>query len=364
MKKIIKLVVFLVGFVGLSLALFLAYMTITAEIPEDVIKLEVENNSQTVLKQGDENNNQTVLKQGDEFSTTIFNIGYGGLDKDQDFFMDGGKGSRSSSEEQTLDNLENMQHFLQETDSDFILIQEIDVKSSRSYHTNQVAMFKEGLKDYGSTFANNYNTQWVPVPILNPMGSVNSGLLSFSKYPIEESTRYQLPGREKWPVQLFELDRAILETKIPVDNGKYLRMVNVHLSAYDKGGKIRAQQVIFLKEYMNEHYKNGDYVVLGGDWNQLLSDIQLEDPNFMEEWPDWLVELPEDFTEGGFQWAVDSTVWTVRDNIQPYVAEENFVTIIDGFLVSPNIEIVDVKGYDLGFEHSDHNPVTTILKLK
>jgi endonuclease/exonuclease/phosphatase family metal-dependent hydrolase len=348
----VKWLVYLVGVVGLSFVLFLGYVTITEEVPKDVIKLEVEDN------------NQKVLEVGEPFSATIFNIGYGGLDQDQDFFMDGGKGSRSSSEEQTLNNLENMLSFLQKVDSDFILIQEIDVKSRRSYDTNQVAMFEEGLSGYGSTFAYNYNTPWVPVPILKPMGYANSGLSSFSKYQIEEATRYQLPGRESWPRQLFELDRAIVETKIPVSNGKYVRMVNVHLSAYDKGGKIRAQQVVFLKKYMNEHYKNGDYVILGGDWNQLLSDVQLNDPAFMKEWPEWLVQLPEDFTDGGFQWAVDSTVWTVRDDVKPYVAGENFVTIIDGFLVSPNIEIVEVKGHDLGFEHSDHNPVTTTLKLK
>ncbi|MEI5909589.1 endonuclease/exonuclease/phosphatase family protein [Bacillus spongiae] len=352
MRKIVKWFVYLIGVLGLSVALFLAYVTITEEVPEDVIKLEIENN------------NQTELKQGVPFSTTIFNIGYGGLDKDQDFFMDGGKGSGASSKEQVLTNIDNMQHFLKKTDSDFILIQEIDVKSKRSFNTNEVDIFTDSLEGYGSTFASNYNTPWVPVPILKPMGHANSGMSSFSKYKIEKSTRYQLPGREKWPVQLFELDRAIVEMKIPVDNGKYLRMVNVHLSAYDEGGKIRAQQVAFLKEYMNEHYNNGDYVVLGGDWNQLLSDVQLTDPKFMKEWPEWLVQLPEDFTEGGFQWAVDSTVWTVRDDVKPYVEGENFVTIIDGFLVSPNIEIVDVKGHDLEFENSDHNPVSTTLKLK
>lgn len=114
-----------------------------------------------------------------------------------------------------------------------------------------------------------------------------------SKYKVEEVTRYQLSGREMWLRQLFEVDRAIVEYKVPVDNGKYLRMVNVHLSAYDKGGNIRKQQVEFLKEYMNKHYKNGDYIVLGGDWNQLLSDVRLKDPKFKEERPEWLVQLLE-----------------------------------------------------------------------
>ena len=56
---------------------FLAYMTLTKEQPADVISLQVENNK------------ERVLATGNEFKVTTFNIGYAGLDKDQDFFMDG-----------------------------------------------------------------------------------------------------------------------------------------------------------------------------------------------------------------------------------------------------------------------------------
>ena len=58
---------------------FLAYMTLTKEQPADVISLKAENNK------------ERVLATGNEFKVTTFNIGYAGLDKDQDFFMDGGK---------------------------------------------------------------------------------------------------------------------------------------------------------------------------------------------------------------------------------------------------------------------------------
>ena len=78
---------------------FLAYMTLTKEQPADVISLKVENNK------------ERVLATGNEFKVTTFNIGYAGLDKDQDFFMDGGKGSGSSSKEQTETNLKNMLSF-------------------------------------------------------------------------------------------------------------------------------------------------------------------------------------------------------------------------------------------------------------
>ena len=121
----------------------------------------------------------------------------------------------------------------------------MDEKSLRSFDVNQYKAFQDGLKDHASTFGDNFNVQWVPVPIKKPHGYTNSGLGSFSKYKVEEATRYQLPGREMWLRQLFDVDRAIVEHKVPVDNGKYLRMVNVHLSAYDKGGNIRKQQVEF-----------------------------------------------------------------------------------------------------------------------
>lgn len=352
MKKILKGSLWGVGTVVGALTAFLAYVAITDVKHKDVEKLEVTNN------------NERVLKAGEEFTATTFNIGYGGLDKDQDFFLDGGTGSRSSSKEQTEENVSNMLSFLQKENSDFILVQEMDEKSLRSFDVNQYKAFQEGLPDYASTFGYNFNAQWVPVPITKPYGYVKSGLGSFSKYHVEEATRYQLPGKERWIRQLFDLDRAIVDHEIPVDNGKYLHMVNVHLSAYDKGGNIRKQQVEFLKEYMNKLYKNGDYIVLGGDWNQLLSDVQLQDPEFQEEWPEWLVQLPEDFTDGGFKWAVDDSVWTVRDDVKEYVEGENFVTIIDGFLVSPNVDIVSVQGHDLKFENSDHNPVSAVLKLQ
>ena len=84
--------------------------------------------------------------------------------------------------------------------------------------------------------------------------------------------------------------------------------------------------------------------------------------DFINRWPEWLVQLPEEFLDTDYKWAVDPTTWTVRDNDHPY-DDTSFMTIIDGFLVSPNIEIVNVKGHDLAFKHSDHNPVTVELRL-
>jgi exonuclease III len=39
-------------------------------------------------------------------------------------------------------------------------------------------------------------------------------------------------------------------------------------------------------------------------------------------------------------------------------------TVIDFFLLSPNVESISVKCINLSFENSDHNPVLIKIKLK
>ncbi|MEK4677613.1 MULTISPECIES: endonuclease/exonuclease/phosphatase family protein [Bacillus] len=345
------LVAFSLFLLGLPIV-FLTFISWKYKKPSESINLSIENYQ------------EKKLSSYMPFKVTTFNIGYAGLDAQQDFFMDGGTGSRSRSKEQTKHNLQCMSSFLKENNADFVLLQEVDIKAFRSFNQNEYQLFQQRLSSYASTFGYNYSNPWVPVPFLRPMGYVESGLATFSTYSIQQATRLQLPGREPWLKQLFDLDRAMVEHIIPVENGKNLRIVNIHVSAYDAGGNIRKQQLQYVKQYMHTQYQKGDYVILGGDWNQLLSDIQLKDPAFLASWPKWLVRLPQEFTEGGFQWAVDPSVCTVRDNRTAYVKGKSFVTIIDGFLVSPNVEILQVNGHDLQFTHSDHNPVSAVFQLQ
>lgn len=342
--------------IGLSLlivafiSLFLIYIYFNDYKPEEISSISVESNK------------ELILPTNTELNMTTYNIGYCGLDKNQDFFMDGGTMSRSSSKSQTQINLNEILSFLDEQESDFLLLQEVDKGSSRSFNINQYEILNKTLTQYGSTFGTNYLVKWVPVPIINPMGYVNSGIATFSKYRIDSATRIQLPGKEMWVRQLFDLDRCITENRVPVANGKEFVLVNLHLSAYDKGGKVRQHQISYLQSYITKEYQIGNYIVLGGDWNHLLS-AELTKRRF-SSWPEWLVELPKDFLPEGFKWVVDEKTWTVRDNKTKYVENETFTTIIDGFLFSPNITVIAVNGHDLGFEHSDHNPVSCIFELK
>jgi hypothetical protein len=85
---------------------------------------------------------------------------------------------------------------------------------------------------------------------------------------------------------------------------------------------------------------------------------------YKEDMPVWVSLLPEELYEGKFRLVYDKTVNTVRSEDTPYKKGQNFETVIDGFLVSPNIETVSVKTVDNEFKHTDHNPVKATFRLK
>ncbi|UPT68537.1 MAG: hypothetical protein M0D57_07875 [Sphingobacteriales bacterium JAD_PAG50586_3] len=66
------------------------------------------------------------------------------------------------------------------------------------------------------------------------------------------------------------------------------------------------------------------------------------------------------------EWNVvyDPSKPTNRANKTAYVANETFTTLIDFYMASPNIKIMDVRTVDLGFANSDHQPVYLKVKLK
>ncbi|MCT4597044.1 MAG: endonuclease/exonuclease/phosphatase family protein [Vallitalea sp.] len=352
LMKIVNVIGVCVGIILLVIALYFAFMTVTDYRPKDVVTLDVQNNI------------ENQLKKDTKISALIYNIGYCGLDAKQDFFMDGGKGSRAESKEIALKNLQGITEFLKSQSADFILLQEVDIKATRSFHINEYEQLKQSLDGYSTTYCINYKVPWVPVPLSKPHGMVKSGLVTFSKYNINETNRYKYPGKEKWPRQLALLDRCFIESRMLVEGGKELILINSHLSAYDKGGVIRKQQLDFLNNYIREEYEKGNYIVVGGDWNHFLPGT---DPTIFEttmDWPEWLKEIPKEFTPEGFKWGTDKNVPTSRTVGTSYVKGENYVSVIDGFLVSPNVEISNVKGHHLEFEYSDHNPVTLEFILK
>jgi len=298
-----------------------------------------------------------------EFSLVSWNIGYCVMDAEIDFFMDGGKASRAISKERVEANLNEILKILSQEEHDFIFLQEVDKSATRSFYINQYEKFQAFFKEYNSLFAITYKTYWVPVPLFEPMGRVLSGLVTLSKYQPNSTLRYTLPGNYSLFTRFLHLDRCFIEERYPI-NGKELILINIHLSAFDKGGFIREQQLAFLFRHIKKEEKKDNYVVIGGDWNSFFPDIEVHAFNEGKKNPTWVpMQLKNEKSLKNWNFVADKTVPSCRLADKPYVKEENFLYVVDGFLLSQNIKVIEMKGVCLEFKHSDHNPVYLRFEL-
>jgi endonuclease/exonuclease/phosphatase family metal-dependent hydrolase len=280
--------------------------------------------------------------------------------------MDGGTMIRPASKAIVETNLTEIADFISAEDWDVFFIQEVDTGSRRSYYIDETEWLSRG-RETSSAFAYNYLCDFVPFPFPQFLGKVASGLLTLNAYIPREALRVSLPVPFTWPVRTANLKRCMLVERVPVqDSDKELVLVNVHLDAYDEGAG-REAQFREVVEFLNREYAKGNYCVAGGDFNQTLPGVP-DDGIFAIKNRDTFIPtaLPQNVVNPGWQFAVDPEIPTARLLNEPYsgYTDTTQVYVIDGFILSPNIELSRVKTIDLDFAHSDHNPVGIEIILR
>ncbi len=358
-KKLLKLIGLIIGLFLLYVVGVILHGTMTDFQPEAEIKLPITGKA-----------TQTMIKDS-VISLISWNIGYGGLGEETIFFYDAGGTLMSDVPVMTpkhdFDKNENgIENFIKNTKVDFYLFQEIDINSKRSYHINQYEALQARKPDFAGSYAMNYDVKRVPLPIVqfwNTMGKVEAGVGSYSKYQPKSATRYQFPGNYSWPTRIFQLDRCFLVNRFATQNGKELIVINTHNSAYDKGGVLKAQQMAYLKEYVLKEYEKGNYIVVGGDWNQCPPNFQFDKfaPGKGEGYE--TQSIAADYLPADWLWVYDPVMPTNRKLTEVYKKGETFTTLIDFFLISPNLKIQKVKTINQDFKYSDHQPVYVELGL-
>ncbi len=351
MKKVLKWVMIVVLSLIVLVGGFLTYLTIFEYRPKKVEAVD------------EVGQNIKSINLGEEMSILIFNTGYASLGKDEDFVMDGGKMGRPKNKEVVEKYLSGIKEFLAQEQADFYLLQEVDYNSRRSYNTHQVNEYHELFADYNYTFALNYKAKFVPFPFsfTDYIGRVNSGIQTLSQHNVKNAFRHQLPGAFSWPIRTVNLKRAMLVNYYEINGSdKLLVVVNVHLSAYDDGS-MRKKEMDYLKAFLIAEQELGNYIIIGGDFNQTFK--QIEDVYPVEEglWTPPIID--DDFLPAGFSFFTDATKPSCRLLNKPYTGIDHQYYIIDGFIVSSNISVIEVINHDLDFEHSDHNPITLKVVL-
>jgi len=351
-KTMIKILTWILLIPAVLFLLFVLFLTLTDYTPAQKEEIEISSNKGNPLP-----------AEIREITFLTWNIGYGGLGKKMDFFYEGG--TRVRPEKKEFDGyMEGITRFISSNDSvDFIFIQEADVHSSRSYYTDEVAEISKDLADHLSLFAKNYDSRFVPVPLDEPMGRVVSGIVCFPKYRPVTAERIDLGTRFSWPKQLVMLKRCLLVMRYKLSSGKELVIVNLHNSTFDKGGTLRKRELQILHSFLLLEYKRGNYVIAGGDWNNNPRGFRpaLIKSGDIEKTVD--PALDETFLPG-WRFAFDPLAPSNRDVDMPYQKGKTKTTIIDFYVVSPNVDVESVRTIATGFSFSDHQPVIMKAILK
>ena len=294
-----------------------------------------------------------------------YNIGYGALGDNADFFMDGGKSVKTATQDRVYENMDEIVSATEEMNPDIIFYQEVDENSHRSSHMNEVNYLEWAFPDYETAFAYNFRVWFIPYP-LPPIGKVNSGIMTLSRYEIEEAERVSLPCPFTGIERLGNLKRCLLVAHLPVEGSdRELTLINLHLEAYDDG-EGKAAQTEKLREVLQAEYEKGNYVIAGGDFNQVFSGV---DPDIYPVregyWQPGVIQ-EGDFSDD-WQFVMDPSMPTCRSLDRPYAGADPDTFqyyMIDGYILSSNVKLIGVETQNLGFVSSDHNPVLMQVVLE
>ena len=107
-------------------------------------------------------------------------------------------------------------------------------------------------------------------------------------------------------------------------------------------------------------------MLVGADFNQSLKTLTKDEINVVPE-ELWRAEnFDKSLLPSGFKLVYDESRNSARLNNKPYVkdSEGTYGFIIDGYIVSDNIEVLGVETLNQEYRYSDHNPVKLRYKLK
>lgn len=286
-----------------------------------------------------------------ELTVLTWNLGYSGLGAEAEFVADGGKRLRVANRDLPGRWKAMISQFLASRTEDALLLQEVARPSWANHRTDL-------FSDLCGHFPGRPHRYAHEVRLPLPFGCGNEiGCVTFSSHRLGgrfETKRLPGHGRDyvrQYPALLLRFDHA----------GAAITLVNAHLSAFDDGARLRARQLAALLAIGAAECAAGRHVVIGADFNYELAPPPRPHTTDMKHMA-WLHSFPPRALPDGWRIACDPAVPTFRSADKPYRAGENYCGVIDGFIVSPGLEVVKVAGFDLDFAASDHNPVALTVR--
>lgn len=219
-----------------------------------------------------------------------------------------------------------------------------------TYGVNMQGAVEAQFPGYARSFLPDAETKLLP-----KRWSIHHGTEVFSRYAMDKLGADLMPGESRAFLGILRKTYSIHHFELPAGKGRWAIMT-VHLAAFDDDATVRKQQLRQVIATAEREYRAGAHVIIGGDWNLRLTATAFPnrtDPKFLF----WVHDFPKEVLPPGWHLAMDPKTPSVRTNYAPYRAGENYTTIIDGFLLSPNVTVLEIETRDTGFRYTDHQPV-------
>ena len=128
LKKILKIIAILLCAILVIAIGYVAYVFISFHRLPDV--------DQAVTPTGE------TLRAGQAYTLATWNLGFGAYSDDYGFFMDGGTESWAFSKDAVYQNLGYAEDKLKALNPDLMILQELDIDATRSYHVDEAELMR------------------------------------------------------------------------------------------------------------------------------------------------------------------------------------------------------------------------------
>lgn len=175
---------------------------------------------------------------------------------------------------------------------DILLLQEADIKSTRSAYINELRWLLDNTYFNYAVYGSQWKAQFIPSDGLGRMDECNAIL---SRWPLSEAKRIQLDLRkDQISIERYFYERCcMVEANVSIPGFEDFYVINIHASAFATDDT-KHRHLIELKDELDHLSTTGNIVVAGGDLNSIPPGSDSTDYCMEDKCPDESFHHPGD----------------------------------------------------------------------
>jgi len=262
--------------------------------------------------------------------------------------------------------LDQIADVLNKADADIVLLQEVDINSSRSYKINQ-GQYLANKSSYNYYACASLWRMKVFPDINGRHGILEHGLCILSKFPLLNHEAQIFSLSKSIPFFLKWLFNPHGIQKVDVNlGGKIITVVNLHLDPWSP-----QERELQMKNVINWINATDHSIVLGGDLNLEPPYTSFKTVCHLQDKP-WFISLDQErlqnektlifLKKNGFQSCIDSEKY-LKNPKAYYSYPSNDPKVKLDYIFSNNLKIINGYIFHEAKDASDHLPIIADLKL-